>query len=683
VQFDNRFSDLTYDAVWNSMVKISSKGWTAEIQIPYSAIRFPAAPVQEWGLQCTRTIRRIREFDQWAIVPLTASNAQLHWGLLKGIENIHSPLRLSFTPYLATTMQRQPGTDSEGKTIYDNSFSYSAGADIKYGIDDRFTLDMILLPDFGQVQSDNKVKNLSYNEVVFDENRPFFKEGVELFGKGEMFYSRRIGKTPFRYQAVYDSLKEGEVLEKNPPQVKLLNAFKISGRTDKGLGIGLFNAITNNTYAEIKTPDGETRKLLTEPLTDYNIIVLDQQLKHNSNFYFINTHTNRDKGFDDANVTGTGFLFSNRKNTFVVGGDAALSQRLSQAESRNSFINTIGYKYALGIGKQGGNVQYGIEREEVNNEFNTSDLGYFIIPGYISYEAYLNAQQYNPWHGIRESFHNVNADVKTNFTTGDLRFTEFRFNSFANLMSYNAFFVGAGISPFDAYDYRESREDGRKFRMLKYYFYFAGISTDYRKRVAVDITLTRADLLNEQTTQPFYEGNISFRLRLNDHLFIKTFSEYSLDEGNLGFAYLVEESGRAIFGLRRLETYENRIGINYIFKNDMLLTVTGRHYWNTGDYKRFYSLLDDGEVFPLSYLDDAHDFSSNFFNVDVVYEWRFAPGSFINLIYKNAIENETALNVRRFNRNFEDVLNAPQTNTFSIKLLYYLDYLTLKRKKVQ
>jgi hypothetical protein len=679
VQFDSRFSDATFDAVWNSAVKITKDGWVIEIEIPYSAIRFPKTPVQEWGVQMTRSIRRRRETDQWALVPLTASNPQLHWGVLKGIENIKSPMRLSLTPYFASTLNRQPIRGADNILSYQNSFSYSAGADIKYGIDDRFTLDMILLPDFGQVQSDKKVKNLGYKEVVFDENRSFFKEGVELFGRDNLFYSRRIGKTPSGYDGVYDSLKEGETVVKNPSQVKLLNAFKISGRTNRGLGVGVFNAVTNSTYAEVRNPEGETHKILTEPLTDFNILVLDQQLKNNSGFYVINTHTNRDKGFDDANVTGAGFAISNKKNTMVGEGSAALSQKFIKTNAKNVFDNTVGYKYLVKLSKYGGFAQYGAAREEVNEEFNTTDLGFFIIPGYIKYSAWSSLQQYKKWHFIRESFHDINAFATTNYTTGDLRQSEFSFNSFFNLMSYHSFFIGGGIAPFKTYDYRESRADGRKFRSLRYYFAYAGVSSDYRKRVAIDAQFTQSNNIWEFTSLPFHDFNIAIRLRLSNHLFIKTYSQYIVDYASVGYAYTDDASAQSVFGLRRLDTYENSLNISYIFKNDMLLTITGRHYWSTGNYNIYFGLKDDGELQELNFINNQNNFSSNFFNVDVVYEWRFAPGSYLNLIYKNAIETEEQLLSGKFDRNFNDVIHAPQNNIFSVKVLYYLDYLKLKR----
>ncbi len=679
VQFDSKFSDFTFDAVWNSAVKITDFGWVAEIEIPYSAIRFPKTSIQDWGIQMTRNIRRIREIDQWALIPLTASNAQMYWGSIQGIEQINSPLRLSFTPYLAATMDRQPIRENDNRITYSNSYSYNAGADIKYGIDDRFTLDMILLPDFGQVQSDKKVKNLSYNEVVFDENRPFFKEGVELFGKDDLFYSRRIGKTPSGFFNIYNDLNEGESVIKNPSQVRLLNAFKISGRTNKGLGLGIFNAVTNNTYAEIEDSSGNVRKVLTEPFTDFNIIVVDQQLKNNSGFYVINTHTNRDKGFSDANVTGAGFRLSNKKNTFLLEGTGALSERSNASDEENIFEAKPGYKYMLKASKNGGFAQYGISRSEVNEEFNASDLGYFIIPGYTQYSGFASIQQYKKWRFIRESFHDINSYVTTNYTTGDIRQAEFSFNSFFNLLSFNAFFVGGGIAPLKMYDYQESRTDGRKFRSMRYFYHYYGISTDYRKKVAVDIQYTNSGMLNEFTHDPYHDANIAFRFRINNHLFIKTYNAYIVDLASVGFAY-ADENDKSVLGLRRLETYENSVNISYIFKNDMLLTVTGRHYWSTGNYNRYFDLDEDGELQELNFINNENNFSSNFFNIDVVYEWRFAPGSFLNLVYKNAIETDGQLLETRFNKNLQDVINSPQNNIFSIKVLYFLDYIRLRKR---
>lgn len=143
--------------------------------------------------------------------------------------------------------------------------------DVKYGISAAFTLDMTLIPDFGQVQSDNQVLNLSPFEVKFNENRTFFIEGTELFSKGNLFYSRRIGGQPLHYWDVQDNLASNEHIVSNPAAPKLINATKISGRTAIGLGIGVLNAVSNAQFATIEDNTGKIRTEETSPLTNYNI----------------------------------------------------------------------------------------------------------------------------------------------------------------------------------------------------------------------------------------------------------------------------------------------------------------------------------------------------------------------------------------------------------------------------
>src|SRR6185295_13570210 len=121
----------------------------------------------------------------------------------------------------------------------------NGGMDVKYGINQAFTLDMTLIPDFGQVQSDNRVLNLTPFEVKYNENRPFFTEGTELFSKGNLFYPRRIGIDPVLLHSASGYMTPDETIIKNPSESKLINATKISGRTGKGLGIAVLNAITN------------------------------------------------------------------------------------------------------------------------------------------------------------------------------------------------------------------------------------------------------------------------------------------------------------------------------------------------------------------------------------------------------------------------------------------------------
>ncbi len=176
---------------------------------------------------------------------------------------------------------------------YETEWLASGGMDVKYGINESFTLDATLIPDFGQVVSDDVVNNLTPYEVKFDDYRPFFTEGTEIFNKAGLFYSRRIGAMPSGYDNIVDSADSDPNIEilKNPAKTQLYNAIKFSGRTKKKLGIGVFNAISAPMYATIRDKTtGEKTKIKTEPLANYNIIVLDQALKDSSYLTFTNTN---------------------------------------------------------------------------------------------------------------------------------------------------------------------------------------------------------------------------------------------------------------------------------------------------------------------------------------------------------------------------------------------------------
>jgi hypothetical protein len=686
VQFDGRFSDETYNGVWQSAVKITDKGWSAELKIPYSAIRFPNSKEQKWGLELTRNIKRKNEFVQWALTPAAKANFMKYWGTLLGISDIQPPVRLSLTPYLSSYVQKTPEYNADGTYNYSNSFSYNGGADIKYGLDERFTLDMTLLPDFGQVQSDNKVKNLSYREINYEENRPFFKEGTELFNKDGLFYSRRVGKTPTHFYDVADSLKSGEKIEKNPTQAKLLNATKLSGRTNKGTGIGLFNAVTGNTYADILDSTGNRRKILTEPLTNYNAIAIDQQLKNASSIFLINTNVIRnDNNYRNANVTGTGFHFQNKKNTWEIFGSSDLSQVFTKNDTlKDNLSDKMGFFYSAGIGKTSGKWRYGIYREGMNSTFDRTDMGYYANVNYSSTSLNFIYFQFKPWRSVLRSNQSLNINYGDNFTTHFRTDVSMNLNSFILFKNYFGISYGAGTAPLSCYDYYEPRVPGRYLRTYEYYYAYSGIHSDDRKKIRFDINLNTSNWLKNNIQHfkgnPGYNLGLGPRYRASDKLSFSYFLNYNFDPFNVGFANF-DTANNIIFGGRRLITYENTFTTKYIFKNDLSLSVNARHYWITGQYKKYYTLLDNGMLEPNVNYAVNNNFSYNVFNIDAVFSWQFSPGSTFSVVYKNAIEKGDQIIIRNFSHNFDNTLQSPQTNSISLKVLYYLDYQQLKRKR--
>lgn len=680
VQTDSKFSDETFDAVWHSATQLTNEGWVFEMKIPYSAIRFAKTEEQIWAMQITRSIRRNREFIQWNLTPKADDNPMKFWGTLENLKDIKPPLRLSLTPYLSTYYERQPVyTDAENYE-YANAISYRAGADIKYGINESFTLDMSLLPDFGQVKSDDKVKNLSYSEIVYDENRPFFKEGTELFNHFGLFYSRRIAATPSLFYDVPYQLNDGEKIIDNPAQAKLINSTKITGRTQKGTGIGFLNAVTGNTYATVEDVNGNQRKILTEPLTNFNVITVDQQLKNNSSVYFINLSTIRDKRYNDANVTGAGYSLANKKNTIRLDGNFALSQIYTMPDSTsNERSNESGYKYFVGVQKTGGAFQYGISSNYVNNTFYNSDLGYQALPGFNNNRIYGVWQLLKPYKNLQEANISVTYDVGVNYQTKKITRHEVKFEAFALSRSYNAAFGGIGLTPTTSLDYYEPRVPGRYFETFRYYYFYLGFSSDYRKKLAVDMTNVFPNFMDEYTWWG-YNNETKIRYRFNDKFSASYSFIYNYDPFNIG---VVDNSNtdNIIFGGRVLNTYVNQLSARYIFKNDLSINVNARHYWITGVYKKNFTLEDNGSLTDNDAYNVNNDFNYNVMNVDAVFSWQFAPGSNLSVSYKFALEHQDlpALNIPSYGKNFSNVLNQPQTNSVSVKFLYYLDWMYLSK----
>ena len=409
VQADARLSqgatDYNWDAVWESRVSIVNDGWMVEIKIPFSAIRFPEKAMQQWGLQFGRSIKRINEFATWSPVDPKINGIVNQWGVVTGLNDIKPPVRLSLSPYVSAAMQQNPV--SVNPVNYETNYSLNGGMDIKYGINESFTLDMTLIPDFGQVQSDNVVLNTSAFETRFDEKRSFFTEGTELFNQGNaefrdgtIFYSRRIGGRPSGYFKADGDLGENEKLIKNPSESQLYNATKLTGRTNKGLGIGVFNAVSAPMYATIKnTETEETRKFQTAVLSNYNILVFDQSLKNNSHISFTNTNVERDGSATDANLSSVNFNIKDKTNTYSVSGFANYSQRYNQAFEKNP---TTGYYYTAIFSKISGNFQFDFFNSALSKEYNQRDLGIQNAKNEFSNFAGLKYLQTKPKHYVCE-----------------------------------------------------------------------------------------------------------------------------------------------------------------------------------------------------------------------------------------------------------------------------------------
>ncbi len=269
--FQNR--DFTFDPVWDARVQFDSTGWTAEMRIPFSQLRFSRKAVQEWGLNLNRWIPTRNEDDYWIVVPRNQTGFASRFGTLAGLDGIKPARRIELVPYLASN-GTFAGTPNARNLLNPNGREVAAraGADLKVGLGPNLTVDAAFNPDFGQVDADPAEVNLTAFETFFSERRPFFTEGSQLLRStvDNYFYSRRIGASP-RGDAVADFVRR-------PANTTILAATKITGRLASGLSIGGLTAITDREFA--KTYDslpGRFGKTLVEPRAQYGVIRLQQQ----------------------------------------------------------------------------------------------------------------------------------------------------------------------------------------------------------------------------------------------------------------------------------------------------------------------------------------------------------------------------------------------------------------------
>ncbi len=271
--------DDSWDPVWYGATNIDEQGWTAEMKIPLSQLRFSNDDDQTWGLQVHRGIFRKDEWSFWQFIPRNPPGWVSLFGQLKGLEGVKPSRRIELMPYAVADVNRfKPETDNPYRT--GQSFRSRLGLDAKVALTNNLTLDMTANPDFGQVEADPSQVNLSAFEVFFEERRPFFIEGKNItdfkvggggpFWNDQLFYSRRIGRRP----QFSPHLSSGETMEV-PQPTSILSAFKITGKTQNGLSIGIVNAVTGKTNAQIDS-GGIRREETVEPFTNYLVTRVQQ-----------------------------------------------------------------------------------------------------------------------------------------------------------------------------------------------------------------------------------------------------------------------------------------------------------------------------------------------------------------------------------------------------------------------
>ncbi|HDZ40068.1 MAG TPA: hypothetical protein ENH59_00070 [Bacteroidetes bacterium] len=667
---DRRHGDSSWDAVWYSSVRINETGWVTEVKIPFSALRFPSNQVQTWGVNFWREIRRYREISSWNYVDREAGSTFNHLGEVSRLSDIVPPVRFSFTPYVSGYIEKYNGQEPD--------YTANGGVDIKYGINESFTLDATLIPDFGQVQSDDMVLNLTPYEVKYNERRPFFMEGTELFNRGDIFYSRRIGSMPRYHNNAADSLEDNEILSNNPQESSLINASKISGRTKSGLGIGFFNAITREMYAIITdTLTYGERHVTTGPLTNYNMLVLDQTLKNGSFVSLMNTNVwqpwdHNEKKYT-ANVSGAELKLQNASKLYSVSARATLSQKYNSGAE-----NEFGHSYQLEGGKTGGKFRASYSLSALSDTYDPNDMGYLRRNNEFNNSVEFSYNTFQPFWKIYTTRNSISFNYSQLYCPRLYTGSSISLNSMTIFSNYWSLMIRSDYKPAGEDDYYEPRIPGRYYHRPEELMGFIKFDTDKSKRFYFNFSASFTKIFSEDE-QFIYSFSAEPEVKLSSRAVAGVNVSYQKNVNDIGF--VSSNMDDIFFGLRDNSTISSTLNLEYIFIADMYITFRMRHYWSRADYADDYFLLgNDGSLSSVIYEDD-HDYNYNAFNIDMVYTWRFAPGSEMSLVWKNSIYADSEEIYYDFEDNIRHMFETGSTNSLSLKILYYLDWMYFQKRR--
>ncbi len=675
------YGDLSWDAVWESKVEMQKDGWTVELKIPYFSVRFAKKSIQDWGINFLRFSRRNNEAAFWNEVNPNNNGFVNQFGYLKGLERLAPPLRLSFSPYVSGGYRSNP----QQKTGYETEWLKSGGLDVKYGLNESFTLDATLIPDFGQVISDNVINNISPFELLFKENRQFFTEGTELFNKAGIFYSRRIGRTPGGYYNVKnfaDNSTNYTVL-KNPAVTRLYNAIKFSGRNKHNLGIGIFNSVTEPVRARLyNTVTGRDSTINTEELANYNIIVLDQALNNRSSITLTNTNVLRNGRANDANVTALDVVLFDKENKYGV----SVKPRYSKIFGAGGYD---GFSNETQIGKVSGKWQWFVNNITQSDLYDPNDLGYLpaanqvLTTGEISYNIF---QATDHFLNQRYAFTALQSYLYKPF---GYQATEFKPSAFWVFNNFWDLTISIPIQPFWYNDYFELQTTGRMLKRSPYYSAFISGSSDSRKKLFVNWNLGFAE--GPLPNDPYNAITLGARYRFGDKFTIEGSLRRRHDNGQWGLAnngrsFIFDNTDEPVLARRKFTDVTSIISGTYNFTSRMNLTFRARHYWNKLENTNLYYVGNDGYWIERTDLKPG-DYNANYniFNLDVFYTWDFSLGSRIILGYKNWLGSDylnalSGTDNRLYSKNLLNLFSQPHGNEITLRFIYFLNYQDLRAR---
>jgi hypothetical protein len=458
-KWDGGNGDVSWDPVWEGNAHIDEQGWTAEMRIPFSQLRFNPGSKELWGFQIERFTNRLNETDVFSFWKANEQGGPARWGHIEGIASPSKvPGKLELLPYLATQGRQNAEIDKDDPFAKTREGAVRVGADVKYQVTSTITLSATINPDFGQAEVDPAVVNLSAFETFFDEKREFFIEGRDKFRFGSLWCftcsnasslsmssTRRIGRSPQGASLAYNNSDYADV----PNETTILGAAKLTGRTKAGWNIGVINAVTAREKAELRVGANKLEQEV-EPATNYFISRISRDLD-NGNLRIGGIVTSVARNMDDALLVkqlnkhseGLGldgeYWWNNRKYHLIaqgaftnISGDRNAVLRAQRSSARYlqrpdreyGSLDTLatsmqGFGSYLRMAKEGGDLRWEASTNIRTPGFENNDIANLSRADYIWMHGNVNKRWTKPGKHYRSAGLTVGAQQQTNFD-GDL-----------------------------------------------------------------------------------------------------------------------------------------------------------------------------------------------------------------------------------------------------------------------
>jgi hypothetical protein len=695
--FNENNVDDSWDAVWDVVVRRNEEGWQAEFRIPFSQLRFSGKGDGQLGFAISRQVARLNETSTWPLISKSASGWVSSFGTLNGVNIGRASKRLEVVPYTVAQVLTEP--EQLGNPLQKTPDPGMAiGADLKYAVTPSLTLNATVNPDFGQVEADPAVVNLSAFETFFQEKRPFFIEGSGTYQFDcrdcSLFYSRRIGRQP----RGYPQLEDGGYASV-PRNSTILGAAKLTGRV-RNFSLGVLAAATGAEEGFAAFGDRRWSEVV-EPRTFYSVSRARREFSDQSSLGFIVTTTHRDlvdtvSFLPDSAITG-GVDYNWRigrswgLNGYWAGSHVNGSVEAIDALQRN---NVHSYQrpdaghvdldpFATSMRGHSGNVNFGQiagERTRMNVSlgyrspgFEVNDLGFERRADEIPQNSWVQIRWDKPGRFTRNIRLNFNQWSGHNFD-GDRLSLGGNINLHAQFV--NMWNSGGGIN-YNAqnFDDRLTRggPGGYTLPNVNGWYY---LSTDERKKVSVNWNFNF--FKNSRSHGYAVEPSVTVRPTAAfsaqfGHLF-----DYQLNDAQWVTEEIRDDRPRYVFGRLDQHTSSMTMRINYTVTPNLSVQVYAQPFVSSGNYEQFKELVDgrapryDDRYAPYPYA-GSPDFKALSFRTTNVMRWEYKPGSTLFIVWQRAAEGPGQLNGFNYGQDFGDVFSTPSSNAFLVKLAYWLN----------